>query len=604
MIVDEFHHAASDSYRRILDHVQPRELLGLTATPERSDGLPILGWFDNRIAAELRLWDAIDQHRLCPFTYYGIHDGLDLRDIPWKRGRGYDPNDLSKLMTANEVWARQVVAQLAAHVDNPQTMRALAFCVGIEHARFMAKVFRDAGIAATAIWGDTPEEERKAALSDLAVGRVNAVFSVDLFNEGVDVPVVDTLLFLRPTDSPTLFLQQLGRGLRRSQGKATCTVLDFVGRHRSEFRFDLRLRALLGGTRSDVVRQIENGFPYLPAGCHMELDRVATEIVLDNIRQSTPARWSAKVAELRSLVAAQRPVSLSNYLETTQIELEELYAGEKSWSDLCMDAGLPVAASGPNEEQLRRACGRLLHLNDRERLGEFRGFLSGGSPPTANSLSARQQRLLRMLVASMIGAVVPKGTSLEQGARVLFDHPQVRLELLELLAALEPRVDHIHRPLSATSLVPLQIHARYTRVEILAAFGVGEGAKVAPWQTGVYWAQEAKTDLLAFTLDKTSGEFSPTTRYRDYAISRELIHWESQSATAADSSTGKRYQNHARLGTEVMLFARLRTDDRAFWFLGPANYVQHNSERPMAITWRLREPLPGDLFASFAAAVA
>ena len=127
---------------------------------------------------------------------------------------------------------------------------------------------------------------------------------------------------------------------------------------------------------------------------------------------------------------------------------------------------------------------------------------------------------------------------------------------------------------------------------------------MAPWQTGVYWAKDARADLLAFTLDKTSGQFSPTTRYRDYAISRDLIHWESQSTTRADSETGRRYQRHAALGTSVMLFARLRTDDRAFWFLGPADYVSHESELPMAITWRLQHPLPGDLFASFAAAVA
>jgi hypothetical protein len=110
--------------------------------------------------------------------------------------------------------------------------------------------------------------------------------------------------------------------------------------------------------------------------------------------------------------------------------------------------------------------------------------------------------------------------------------------------------------------------------------------------------------LFAFTLDKTTGQFSPTTRYRDYAVSRELIHWESQSSTRADSETGQRYQRHEAIGTSIMLFARLRSDDRAFWFLGPASYVKHESELPLAVTWRLDHPLPGDLFAQVAAAVA
>jgi hypothetical protein len=120
----------------------------------------------------------------------------------------------------------------------------------------------------------------------------------------------------------------------------------------------------------------------------------------------------------------------------------------------------------------------------------------------------------------------------------------------------------------------------------------------------VYWAAESQADLFAFTLDKTTGQFSPTTRYRDYAISPELIHWESQSVTRSDSETGRRYQQHGSTGSSVMLFARRRSDERAFYFLGPATYVKHESELPMAITWRLQYPLPGDLFAAFAAAIA
>ncbi len=152
--------------------------------------------------------------------------------------------------------------------------------------------------------------------------------------------------------------------------------------------------------------------------------------------------------------------------------------------------------------------------------------------------------------------------------------------------------------------VPLHVHARYTRIEILAACGKGEGARVMPWQTGVLYVEELPADLLAFTLDKTGGAFSPTTRYRDYAISRDLIHWESQSVTRADSETGRRYQEHARRGSHVLLFARLNTDERAFHFLGPARYVRHESEQPMAITWKLEYRLPGDLYQAFAAAVA
>ncbi len=604
VIIDEFHHAAAQSYRALLEHIQPVELLGLTATPERSDGLPILDWFDGRIAAELRLWDAINQQRLAPFVYYGIHDGTDLRSVPWRRGRGYDADGLSNVYTGNDVWARFVLQELEKRVDDPGRMRALGFCVSIDHARFMARIFSDSGVLATAIWSDTPEPERRSALLDLASRHINAVFSVDLFNEGVDVPAVDTLLMLRPTDSPTLFLQQLGRGLRRSIGKSICTVLDFVGNHRREFRFDRRFQALLGGTRKTLTQQIEQRFPFLPAGCHMELDRVASEIVLESIRTAVPSRWTERVEVLRQLSAHGAPCALKRYLEETDLELEDIYGGGKSWSDLREGAGILEYAHGPNEGALRRACGRLLHVDDRRRLEYYRRLLESERPPAPEELRHPERRLFRMLIASLVGGFMHKSSSLAEGAAVLWSHVQVRSELLELLGILSERLEHVATPLAAHPSIPLMVHARYTRVEILAGFGVGEGARVAPWQTGVYWAEDSGCDLLAFTLDKTSGQFSPTTRYRDYAISTELVHWESQSITRADSDTGRRYRNHAATGTHIMLFARERSDDRAFYFLGPATYVTHESEQPMAITWRLQQPLPGDLFATFAAAVA
>ena len=168
VIVDEFHHAAAPSYERLLRHVQPVELLGLTATPERADGTSVLTWFDDRIAAELRLWDAIDQHYLTPFAYYGIYDGLDLTDVPWRRGRGYDVDGLSALYTANDVWATNVLKELIRHVGDLGSARCLAFCVSVDHARFMARVFTQAGVRAIAVWGATPESERRNALRMLA----------------------------------------------------------------------------------------------------------------------------------------------------------------------------------------------------------------------------------------------------------------------------------------------------------------------------------------------------------------------------------------------------------------------------------------------------
>jgi hypothetical protein len=292
------------------------------------------------------------------------------------------------------------------------------------------------------------------------------------------------------------------------------------------------------------------------------------------------------------------------FLAASGLDLEDVYAGGKSWSDWCEAAGLPVRAPGPDEAALRRACGRLLHVDDQPRIEGYRRLLAPDAPPAAEDLSLFDRRLLRMIVASLLDQVAAKTWTLDEGCAPLWQHPQIRHEASLLLDALRDRITHLPTALASRPDVPLTIHARYTRIEVLAAFGIGAGAKVAPWQTGVYWADDARADLLAFTLDKTSGHFSPTTRYRDYAISRELVHWESQSVTRAESATGRRYQRHAAEGSSVLLFARERQSDRAFYFLGPATYVRHEGELPMAVTWRLDHPLPGDLFASFAAAVA
>ena len=602
VIVDEFHHAAAPSYEALLEHVRPRELLGLTATPERADGLPVLHWFGDRISAELRLWDAIDQHRLTPFAYYGVHDDIDLRQVPWRRGQGYDVTALTNVYTSNDAWARFVVKQLADHVDDLATMRCLAFCVSVGHAQFMARRFSEQGITAVAVSGESSRDERTGALRGLADGTIQVVCSVDLFNEGVDMPTVDTLLLLRPTDSATLFIQQLGRGLRLAPGKTVCTVIDFVAQQARGFRFDRRYRALVGGTRRQLEQAIKTGFPCLPAGCHMELDRIASSVVLKNLQEAIPSRWPAMVEELRAMASRQAHVTLADYLDETGLELNDVYAGSRGWSDLRTAAGLPVHPAGPSEVQLRRGVSRLQHIDDQQRIASYQRFLSRDGQPEVQTLSPVEQRLARMLAASLGSEALHKSAGLQEALTLIWQHPQVRADLADLLDVRQALVDHVHRPVRPE--LPLQVHARYTRIEILTALGVGSAAKPPPWREGTYNADAAGADLLAFTLDKTLGDFSPTTRYRDYAINRELVHWESQSGTAESSPTGLRYRNHASMGRSILLFARERVDDRAFWFLGLAAYVKHENERPMAITWRLDTPLPGDLFATFAAAVA
>lgn len=602
VVVDEFHHAEAASYRRLLDHVQPIELLGLTATPERADGVDVRAFFDGRIAAELRLWEALEQHLLCPFHYFGIFDDTDLESVQWKRG-GYDLAALSGIYTGNDARTRIVLKQLRDKVGDVAAMRALGFCVSVDHARYMADSFNDAGIPALAVSAETPADERRSALAALRNRDINIIFAVDLFNEGLDIPEVDTVLFLRPTESATVFLQQLGRGLRLTHGKTVLTALDFVGHQRREFRFDQRFRALTGAGGKALQHQVEQGFPFLPSGSQIVLDRVAQKLVLDNIKQQVAPRWAALVSEVR----AHPDDRLVGYLDAYGRELPEIVKNNRSWTTLCREAGKLTADAGPRETDLVKRVRALAHTDDRLRWQTYRAILDG----TVDLDSPAERRLAAMLfyslfpngggfadVADGLGALVgePVIDEMRQVIDIAFDRARrTTYELGGLVPSLRE--------------VPLQVHATYSREEILAALDyAAQNRTPSTMREGVMWRPELNTDAFLITLKKSETDYSPTTMYRDFALSDRLFHWESQSTTSAVSPTGQRYIHHRENGSHILLFVRATKTTALgaspYVFLGPADYVSHEGEKPMAITWELHQAMPAEVFQASGVAVA
>ena len=244
IVVDEFHHAAAPTYQKLLEYYQPQILLGLTATPERMDGKSILDYFGGRVAAEIRLPEAIDRKLLCPFQYFGVTDTADLSSLKWRTG-GYDKAELSNLYTFSGMVAQRradlVVSSILKYVTDIDEVKGLGFCVSIEHARFMADYFNTHGIPSMALTGDSSDEERNTVKQRLVSGEIRFIFVVDIYNEGIDIPEVNTVLFLRPTESLTVFLQQLGRGLRLAENKECLTVLDFIGQANKKYNFEEKL---------------------------------------------------------------------------------------------------------------------------------------------------------------------------------------------------------------------------------------------------------------------------------------------------------------------------------------------------------------------------
>lgn len=599
VVIDEFHHATASTYRRIIDHFRPAELLGLTATPERMDGNHVHdAFFDGRIAAEMRLWEALENDLLSPFHYFGITDSTDMSAIRWQRG-AYDPDELSNLFTGNDARARLIARAVADKVADPGTMRALGFCVSVRHAHYMAAFFRKTGLHAVALSAETPKKERKAALKDLKSGALQIIFSVDLFNEGLDIPDVDTLLLLRPTSSATVFLQQLGRGLRRSEGKAVLTVLDFIGQHRAEFRFEEQFRALTDLRRRRLAEAIEDDFPQLPSGCQIILERKAKERILANIRDRIGVRVNQLADEVRRYAA---PPLLAGYLADSGRDIRDLYRAGNSWTGLLRRAGLLPGPEAPaGESGLLRRAPAFLHVDDPLRITAYTRLLDDNAPPYGG-LSAQEQAFARMLYFTMW----PLGgfDSYEEGFRSLAGHREVRDELRQILAYGLEHTEHVTRPLYGTHAgLPLAVHASYNREEILSALGqsfIG-GFMPGHFREGVKWCPNINTDALFITLEKDAKDFSPTTRYRDFAMSETRFHWESQSTTSDMSAVGLRYRHHCERGSHVLLFVRRFKNTESggpqpWMLLGPAEFVEYTGSRPMGIVWELAHPMPAEVW--------
>jgi len=586
VVIDECHHAPADSYRTLVPRLRPEILLGLTATPERTDGKSLLPDFDGHVAAELRVWHALERQLLVPFEYYGISDNTDLTNVRMTRS-GYDAAQLADVYTANDLRLNLIDKQLRERVADLGQMRALAFCVSIEHAEYMARSLTQRGVPALAVHGQTDDEVRNDAPRRLRAREVNVLCTCDLYNEGVDLPFVDTLLLLRPTSSAVLFLQQLGRGLRHDAGKLSCLVLDFIGQHRSDFRFDDVLCAITNLRRTELADAVERGFPYLPSGCVLQLDRVAQEQVLRSIR--TQLRGRARMVEdLREHCREHAQPTLRSYLEASRRALEEVYGEGGSWTALRRQAGLVQV--GEHVEAAAAKLGQLLHIDEPARLRVLTNPPSAGAGPL-------ELRRYSMLATQLERFGVIKAA--EDIAAYLTSDPVLREEVEQLREVLHERVALPHDVYPVADW-PLALHRHYGSREVLAAIGRAAPGKKNPGVLkGVFRVPDRKQELLFVTLDKSARSFSPTTRYRDRAISPTLFHWETPSAASTTRESGRRYIESPQNGWSFFLFVRSNTD-AAYAFLGQAHYVSHERDRPIAITWRVDSPLPAALYDSYA----
>ena len=606
IVVDEVHHGPAASYRAIFEQFKPRILLGLTATPERMDGASVAVDFGNRFAAEIRLPEALDEKLLCPFHYFGVADPVSLAsDQFWRSGK-YDITALENVYTGAHALAIQrldvIIGSLLRFEPDLDRVRGIGFCVSVTHAEFMAAKFNERGITSAVLVGETVTEERTALMNDFRTGKIRFLFARDVLNEGLDVPDVNTVLFLRPTESLTVFLQQLGRGLRHAPEKDCLTVLDLVGQAHRRYRIDRKLKALMAKRRFNIQREVEMDFPHLPAGCSIQLDLVAREHVLANIRENlrnladqVPDRLEAFEHE------AGQSLTFGNFVRFHDYEPEVLLS-RKTWTQWKAQARLAETPTDPDIDRLQNA------------------LVSGAQTSGPREIARLRKVLARLRAADAQGALEEAGSSAlmmhyrlwgRPGKKLGMDHIEdsfrqaarnksVVQDLDEVLAWAEEESRVGSASLNLPFPCALELHATYGSDEIKAALGGAsfESAGV----TGVGWLHfpEIKTFASLVTFQKTEKEFSPSTMYQDYPISRDMLHWESQSQTSQASETGQNLIHHQERGYTMLFFARARKKvsgiTAPFTFLGSAGLVSHQSERPIQIVWRLDHRMPAEMF--------
>ena len=631
IIMDECHHIEAASWDKVFNYFKPRDFIGLTATPEREDGVNIADkYFDGYVATSIRLWDALEDNLLAPFQYFGIADGTDLRHINIRGGR-YDENDLAKRYTDHEDAKRRlriIVKELREKVDNPLRMKALGFCVNVKHAKYMAQKFNEVGIPADFLVGDDSSKRRdevmKKFMSDdheLAV-----IFTVDLFNEGVDIPNIDTLLMLRPTQSLTLFLQQLGRGLRRAPLKSVLTVLDFVGHQNNNFMVHHKYRAFVRqGTLTE--RDIES--PELPAGCHFHLDELTQKQVLKKIHESLRMNKNALIDTVKNYLENMQQNSAEPYIRPTVIDfinhyglgLPQIYGRSSkvtlpgvtkpvatTWTSLQAASGLYPDLVVPFQDnislEVNRRIKALRHVNDSFRINAYLELLNTNI--LEQDMTDEQRRHAWMLLFSIWPDAKWVGSSerfsLDEGLATLRKNGGILQELESIWQRNAILDTNSTLPLFEGEDIPLRTHAYYSREELFAGLA-GQGASFGVptgFREGVRTFNSSNTTALVVNLEKSEKHFSPTTMYKDYAISTDEFAWDSQNTTTPESSLGQLFQHHEELEHRIVLFVRRNNKDaigtRPYMCLGTVKYISHEGSKPMHIRWSLDRPMPASMF--------
>ena len=597
MVVDEVHHIVAPTYVKLMTCFKPQILLGLTATPERTNEQEdITVFFDGHISAEIRLPAALNAGLLAPFYYYGIPDNVNLSEVKWS-GHGYDIAELSRIYTQNDYRTGLILRKMQEYIGNNQLhkVRALCFCVDKNHAKFMNAKFTLAGLKTDVLTSDDDDRHRNIVKKRLQAGTINYLFVVDLFNEGVDIPEIDTILFLRPTESATVFLQQFGRGLRLHKDKDHLTVLDFVGHSRAEFSYKERFEALIGRHSQNIKDEIEGGFANAPFGCKIILEEKAKEEIIANIegylRSLNKGRIIKEIAAYYKL--AKDAFSLKGFLTYSHVPFHKVY-GSMTWGELCQLAGVRKDVS-VHAAQIKYAVKKKWLATDSfSYFKQLLRFADSGFKCDTTKFTELEQRYAVMLYYDLYD----KAGSYTSIAQMFNDLASDALFVQEFKEVVEYLKDKCVSPEKEDNSVyknwnPLRLHGVYTKAQIQAALGLSTLARKSPSREGVERLKDIKLEAMYVDIIKKREEDSMTA-YKDYAQNREFFHWETQNRVSEGSREAEAYRNGEN---NMLLFVRQQVEHpdfgcrMGFTYLGQVTMNSIEGSKPMQIVWHLNTPM-------------
>lgn len=609
IVIDEVHHSQAGSYREAFTKFSPKIFVGLTATPERMDGKEIKLDFNERFAAEIRLQEALDQRLLSPFDYFCItDDSVDLSMVPCN-GDTYDKGNLTELYKTQNIQRFGLIQRaLENYVTNPHECKAVCFCVGIEHAELMAEMFNKSGYKAKSVTSNN-SADIDAVSGQLARGEINYLCVADILNEGIDIPEIDTVLFLRPTESLTVFLQQLGRGLRLADGKTCLTVLDFVAQANKSYNYERRFRALVGRTTKSISHEIKTGFKFLPRGCSITMERQAQEYILQNINEAIFNLRRLKDEVGRFEQNTGRSLTLKNYLDNFGLDIRTIFKTPGSWARLKFLAGKSVLSFDAESKYTKLLEGglvRLYHTNSYDYLKFLQSIVLNGF--RLNIINDRDRKFVNLFYYTIwlnpiekVNKEYGKNFATIDDAIISLSGQNWIVEDLQTLIDLRLRdLNMSTKWFEVVKGAEIELYGCYSADEIHLLLE----NKLGRWQvSGAQYNRENRFAMIFVTLNKSDREYSPSTLYEDYAISQFQFHWQSMNKTQELSESGQRIINQKQNGWKYILFVReSKTDEygiiNGYYCLGAMDFNSSHGESPMNVIWDMHEPIHGFILES------